>query len=642
MEKLQPVIRQIFWVLFGLGLILILWAWYSANSALSAEIESEKAKVEATKKGAQKTVMGLPNGEWTADAEKLNEDHKGAFDESARKLWEQQLEARVYPKRIRKDLQQLQFRSKINEAAVRGIFAKLYNDYFEEQLAIIKPFKPETGLGLVDVQQAQITRENPVKWKNKIPTSQEIWNAQEDIWLVRSILNAIAQTNGAADRIDKAPIRALLQLQLRGGDPETEAGGSAGGGMDGAFGGGPGSGGLATGGAAGGGGFGMGEAMGGGGGLGGGGATGVWSTFKGSLTADLLTEEFGPDPNAGAGGMGGMGMGGPGMGGPGMGGPGYGGGDYGGGDYGGGDYGGGSGADTGGEDADSTSKRYVHYGNERSYKTRAFILKVKMIQKDIPALLAALPNGKFPVEIVRVDIDFTGAGGASGGGMSALGGGGPGGGGGAYGAGSYGGGDAYGGGMAGGLGLSGAGAGLGGPGLGGPGYGGGMSGGLGLGGTGTGNRTSRKERKQAENGAGVFNDAMADKRLATVRVAGLMTIYQTSEENAAEAESEDAAKTEVNESTEGLPALAPGDGVPDGETAEEATDGAVGVEASGVNGGLANDSNATDGSSPASPVDEKPDDTTDGAATDSGQPQAFRRYRPRIRFQVDACQLLTA
>lgn len=586
MEKLQPVIRQIFWVLFGLGLILILWGWYAANSSLSASIETETSKVETTKTGAKKNVMGVPNPDWTGEAEKLNEDHAEAFTESAKKLWEQQLAARVYPDLIAAEINQLRFRSKIADKSLRGIFRTLYNGYFLEQLEVIKPFKPETGQGLVDVASAQITREDPIKWKNRLPTSQEIWNTQEDIWLVRSILDAIAETNGAADRIDKAPIRSLLQLQLRGGDPEATVGGSAAGGeggMDGM---------TEMGG------FGGGEMGGmGGGGMGGGAAGGVWSSFKGALTTDLLTEEFGPAPGAAMGGMGGMSdmLG-----------------DYGGGgdEYGGG--GGGGAAETE-DDADSTADRYVHYGEELPYKTRAFILKVRMVQKDIPSLLASLPNGKFPVEIVRVDVDFSGgsSGSAAGGmpGMSGMGGG----------EGSYGGGgDDYGG-MSGGFGGSamGGGIGMGGPGMGSPGLGGpGMGGpgmgrsglGGGFGSTGKGKTKNRKEMKRASDGMKVFSMAMNDP-LATVRVAGLMTIYESPEEKMAEAESEDAAQAEASDASGQLPELDLG-------TDESGTD----LPTSGTSDGASEDAAGTDGLPTQSLDGSDPTGTNQGAGNPADGP----------------------
>ena len=480
MEKLQPVIRQIFWVLFGLGLILIMWAWYSANSALSASIDTEKAKVETTKTESKKNVMGLPNGDWTKKAEDLNEKHREAFDESAKKLWEQQLAARVYPDLIRAEINQLRFRSQIPDKSLRGIFRTLYNDYFDEQLSVIQPFELETGLGLVDVQQADITREDPVIWKNRLPTSQEIWNAQEDIWLVRSLLDAIAETNGSADRIDRAPIRSLLQLKLRGGDPEAGAGGenSGGEGADiplGTF-------------------TGLGEL-----GAGGNGApSGVWTAFQGDLTTDLLTEEFGVDPESA---IGVLGV----------------------------DDGGQEAAstDAAAQEAASTKNRYVHYGEELPYKTRAFSLSVRMIQRDIPTLLTSLPNGKFPVEIVRVDVDF--AGGQIAGGLNRL---------------SNDTEDSYG------AGLTRRGFG---------GFGQSTFGAL------RGNRfgsaaqvkkpMTRKEKMMSASASGIFDDAMKDELLATVRVAGLMTIYESPEEKAADAEAEDAAQSESNDSAAGLPPI---------------------------------------------------------------------------------------
>ncbi|MEP3479658.1 MAG: hypothetical protein ABJZ55_10455, partial [Fuerstiella sp.] len=303
-----------------------------------------------------------------------------------------------------------------------------------------------------------------------------------------------------------------------------------------------------------------GAGMGGMGSGGAGAAGGVWSSFKGSLTTDLLTEEFGPAPGAPLGGMMGSMM--------------SGGED----DYSDGGVGFGSSGSTGAEeDADTTADRYVHYGDELPYKTRAFILSVRMIQKDIPSLLASLPNGKFPVEIVRVDVDFTGgSGSSSGGGMSGMGGMGEGEGEG-YGGGMTGG---FGGGM-GGLGGPGMGGlGMGSPGLGGPGMGrGGLGGGFGA--PGKGKTRTRKEMKRATDGMRVFEDAMKVP-LATVRVAGLMTIYESTEEKAAEAEADNAAETEVNDSAEGLPELDldPGNTGTDPPTAE--TGDGAGSDATGT------------------------------------------------------------
>jgi len=406
MEKLQPIIKQMFWILFGLALILLLWAWWTASSALSGAIAEGHTKVEASYQGSKQPVDAVPNGRWTDGAIKQNAVHEIAYSDSAVELWKQQLNSRVYPQKISKELSDIEYGGTI-EREVRGEFAKLYRRYFNEQLETIKPFLQ--GEGLIEVNYGGITQENENRWRTSPPTSPEIWEAQEDIWLLRSIYDAIAEVNAGADNIEKATIRSLQRLELRGGDPDAEAGSSAGGG---GFGGGMGGGYEGGSGGMGGGGYegGSGGMMGGTGAATAGGS-GAWAAFQGSSAGDLLVEEFGASAaGAAGGGMGGGGMGGGGMGGGGMSEM-Y----EGGSDGGGGGFGGGGGA--------AETKRYVDDSEELPYKTRAFILQVRMIQQRVPSLLAALTNSSFPVEIVRVDATFgTAIAANAGGGMGGMGG----------------------------------------------------------------------------------------------------------------------------------------------------------------------------------------------------------------------------
>lgn len=514
MEKLQPIIKQMFWILFGLALILILWAWWTASSALSAAITEGDAKVQKSYQDSKQPVDSVANRTWTDGAVKENTVHEIAYSESARELWKQQLNARVYPGKISKELSAIEYGGTI-EREVRGEFAKLYRRYFNEQLETIKPFVQ--GEGLVEVNYGGITQENENRWRTSPPTSTEIWEAQEDIWLLRSIYDAIAEVNAGADTITKSTIRSLQRLELRGGDPDTEPGASAAGG--GGFGG-PGyegggyEGGMMMGGPPGG------AAVGGASG-----ASGAWTAFQGSSVGDLLVEEFGA---VAGGGMMGGGMMGGGM-------PGY---------EGGSSYEGG-GFDGGGAAAVET-KRYVDDSEELPYKTRAFFLQVRMVQQRVPALLAALTNSSFPIEIVRVDASFgTAIAGTSGVGMGGMGGmsgmdpgyedsagGGPGigmtpfGGGGAS---PFGGGPSFGGG---------------GPGLGGPQSFGGPRTGLGAGKKG---KTKRPDPLKS----GFYATAMADPNLSTIRVAGLMTLYESKEEKEAIEDAEKNSATEAQD-TEGI------------------------------------------------------------------------------------------
>ncbi|MGB4741523.1 MAG: hypothetical protein WBH50_25265, partial [Fuerstiella sp.] len=232
MEKLQPVLKQIFWICFGFALLFLLIGWWSAKGDLTTQIDTRRSAVDKAFSDAKENVGAVPNARWTEGAAKKNEKHKADFNTSATSLYEDQLKARVYPRSIRDELNTLKFNSEIKKKALRERFAQLYPSYFREQLKVIRPF--ENGEGLVDISNLKITQEDYSRWRTQRPRSTEIWHAQEDIWLIRSILDSIASVNGSADRIDKAPLRAISLLWLRGGDRETKPGdGGAAGGMGG-------------------------------------------------------------------------------------------------------------------------------------------------------------------------------------------------------------------------------------------------------------------------------------------------------------------------------------------------------------------------------------------------------------------------
>lgn len=584
MEKLQPVIKQIFWILFGFAVILILIGWWSASADLSTQIEDRRNKVDQAFTEADKPVQQVPNARWTAGAKEENEEHEQALLRASERLRQDQLEARVYPESIRDELNQIRFRKPIDSTALRERFGELYRSYFRKQLEVLDPF--ERGEGLVVVNESQITQKDERKWVRNPPTSKEIWDALEDIWLLRSIYDSIAMVNRGAERIDKAPLRALMMLKLRGGDPEAEPGG--GGGAANPFGGGEGGMGGMEGGM---GGFGGGAGYGGAAGPGATAGSGPWKSFVGSLSSDLLTEEFG----AVSGGSGAMSSGGYGE-------------QMGGTEFGSESFGGPSTAAAVEED------RYVHdeeYEEDIPYRTRAFLLQVKILQQDIPKLLAELTNSKFPVEIVRVDVEFgnqQGGGGASGGyggEMSGYGGA-EGGGTGGYGGemGGYGGTEAagYSGGGFGSEGLGGGGFGAAAtPGLGNPGLGAGPAGG-GPGMPGSAGRNSKPltpaEQRKVAQGERLLKMAMVDPDLSTVRVAGLMTMYRSPEENEAEAEAEAEEQTEAGAQTNNTPPT--GEGV---DPAAADSDPATGT---------------ADGETPGADTSETDPAQTNPSTTDSG------------------------
>ena len=519
MEKLQPILKQRYWICFGLALLFVLVGWWNASGDLAAKTDLRRKSVDESFSSADKGKSD-PNEAWVAGGKKENELDSAAYKTASLQLWKRQQAAREWPEQIRSEMQKIGYFADVNSKETRERWVSIYQKQIEDLLKIVQPFQLDTGEGLVLVDANRITRQPYTKWQIDYPSSNEIWSNQEDIWLLKALLTSIAKTNDSATRITESQVPEIKQLTLRGGDRKTKPG-AKGGGMGGGMGGGE---------------MGTGE-MGGGGmsGAGGGGAAGhshPGSTFEGNSGGDVLIEEFGAV--AGAGGFGGgdtmMGeMGSMGA----MGSP----------------KGSGAGAAAG-----AGAKKEVRYVDDaekdQGYKTRAFLLDVLIRDERLPDLLAKLTNSDFPVEIVRVEIKSRSAGGGSGGGGGMSGG--------------------YEGAMSGsGMGMSGGGMGMpGGESLGGmggfPGKGGGMtpgmSGGLGAGseegisGFGgmpgeSGGSGMMGAGSGAALGAEVMNAAMAEPLLIEVRIGGLLTLYMTPEESAEQAKTEETAAKEAEKST---------------------------------------------------------------------------------------------
>jgi len=78
------------------------------------------------------------------------------------------------------------------------------------------------------------------KWRNLPPSFIEIWNSQEDLWLLEQILLAVQRTNSSSSSITDSFVRQIQEVALFGGDrvKPNEGGGGAAASGNGALGGG--------------------------------------------------------------------------------------------------------------------------------------------------------------------------------------------------------------------------------------------------------------------------------------------------------------------------------------------------------------------------------------------------------------------
>ncbi len=362
MDKLKPIIVHKFWIILFIALLLPVIGWSMATGSLAKEIEERKSAIDQAFTSAQ-VSPNPPNQTWSTALQQINKEKDYAIGLSWKKLWEKQKNLFVWPPDIAPLMKDTAYRADISRVP-RNLYRSAYKFEVLRAHKLANPFSLRDGTGLVNLDPNVIPHVPLDKWKTLPPTSKEMWDAQEDVWLVSSILQAIANVNKGAPNISEAAVRQISVLELRGGTFGEDGGDSGGDGGD----------------------MGMDGEMipgGGGGGLfGGGGGQAGMADGNGIQNVEIdmdLTEIFGNDADTS--------------------------------DSGGeeseesfsADAGlipGGFGGSGGG--ANQKRKRYYHESEELPYKTRAFYIKAVIESGKLPNLITELTNMPWPAEIVRV------------------------------------------------------------------------------------------------------------------------------------------------------------------------------------------------------------------------------------------------
>ncbi|MEJ7596089.1 MAG: hypothetical protein WKF77_31650, partial [Planctomycetaceae bacterium] len=228
MEKLQPILKQRYWICFGLAMIFVFVGWWNASGDLTTKTDLRKKSVDDSFNSAGNGKTD-PNETWVAGGKKENELDSVAYKTASRQLWERQQAAREWPEQIRSEMQKIGYFAEINSKETRERWVSIYQTQIEDLLKIVQPFQHDTGEGLVLVDANRITRQPYNKWQIDYPSSNEIWSNQEDIWLLKALLTSISKTNESATRITESQVPEIRQLTLRGGDRKTKPGAKSGG-----------------------------------------------------------------------------------------------------------------------------------------------------------------------------------------------------------------------------------------------------------------------------------------------------------------------------------------------------------------------------------------------------------------------------
>ena len=404
MDKLKPILAHKFWILFGVVLIMPMAGYFMTKGGLAATIETRRTALDGKEKSIP-TGAESPNEQWATGLKDINAQIALKNRQANDQLWKVQHELMRWPDDISVTMKITEyFKAPASVDKASDVQYKYVNDYPEEVRRLWQIVDPQDDpknprdsdakkklvFSMGDLHLADNSR-----WSELAPNLNDIWAAQEDIWLQTELLSAIKRVNANSQSVTDSFIKQIGKVQLFGA---TKAAAGAAAATGGAQSGPPGEGGGVMMGF-GGGGAGEGVASYGGGSRSGSGSTSNEIPLSEEFT---LTQEATAGSSKGDGAAASYTTGAP-------------------------------GASPGGAPAGSPAatpgamdpRRYIDFVEGQPFKRRGFYIKLVMDHRKVPELIVELMNSPFPVEIIRIhQTAFSDGGlGGSGGGGGAGGGG---------------------------------------------------------------------------------------------------------------------------------------------------------------------------------------------------------------------------
>ncbi len=228
MDKLKPLIEHHFWILFFVVLLLPVIGWWPTANGLREETEKQISTIDsafsAIPAGSQ------ANESWSKGLNKIAERAEEQNQEERVFLWDRQWKMMTWPNSILKKNLPDEYREVINLTS-RNVYKGVYDLEVERVWKTADPFDYETGKGTVLLDLETVPRE---KFGKLTPTSEELWDAQEDLWLLESLFKSIKEANQGAKNVTESVVRRIDLIELVGGpgnypDAEPSSGGASGG-----------------------------------------------------------------------------------------------------------------------------------------------------------------------------------------------------------------------------------------------------------------------------------------------------------------------------------------------------------------------------------------------------------------------------
>jgi hypothetical protein len=219
-EILRQAIKYRFWIAVGISALLPLIAYFSAAGSLQAETDTETKKIEQARDGVKPYVSGpVVNKDYAPEVDKRTEVLKKDVNAAWKKLYDRQAPLLTWPDEVSERFITWGRRwpEGVDPALIAdtiNTYIKVYDVYVDNVYQSFRPFDYETGKGVVAAPDKQSLLQPKAFIETAPPDLTTVWEAQQRLWVQRTVLDAINQVNHDAKDWDGATIKQIVSLQV--------------------------------------------------------------------------------------------------------------------------------------------------------------------------------------------------------------------------------------------------------------------------------------------------------------------------------------------------------------------------------------------------------------------------------------------
>lgn len=220
MEQLQQALEFVkkwrFWICVGAAAILASLISYFGTPNVREQVAQRKNALDGAYQNVSRFAMGVhPNRTWKDEVAAKEQEASAKVAEIQKRIFAEQASKMTWPDAVASEFDKRPFNSPLDDQQGTLLFAysRAFDKQYEDLRKIVDPLEvTDDGEVVGKVVMGESALDRP-KWTSP-PPSVDAWLAQEQVWIQKAVLEAVARVNASAKSWYDAPIREVLKVSV--------------------------------------------------------------------------------------------------------------------------------------------------------------------------------------------------------------------------------------------------------------------------------------------------------------------------------------------------------------------------------------------------------------------------------------------